>query len=174
MSIAQLCKRDIVTIDTSATLREAAALMRSRHVGALVVTVAGGSGEQAVGMLTDRDLVVEILARDFDPGEVKVGQLASRHLASVPGSADIGEAVAVMQQSGVRRLLVSEDDGSITGFISADDLLDALAGELSGLAQAMRSGIVRESVERGAAPPPRPRPVFLPHGTPGMQRPITV
>ena len=58
--------------------------------------------------------------------------------------------------------------------MSADDLLDALASELSGLSQAMRSGIARESVERGSISPPRPRPVFLQHGTPGMQRPIVV
>ena len=173
MTIAQLCKRDIVTIGATATLREAAALMRGRHVGALLVTVPGEAGEQAVGMLTDRDLVVEILARNLDPGEVKVGQVASRHLASVPGSAGIAEAVAVMQQAGVRRLLVTEAQGEIAGFVSADDLLDALAGELGGLAQALRAGIAREAAQRSEIAVPPPRPVFLPHGTPGMQHPIT-
>jgi len=173
MSIAQICRREIVTIDTSASFRKAATLMRTRHVGALVVTVENGGHEQAVGVVTDRDLAIEILARELDPGDVKVGQLASRHLASVPGSAGIGEAVAVMRQAGVRRLLVTEQEGQLAGFVSADDLLDALAGELSGLAEALRSGIARESTERGSIPPSRPRPVFLPHGTPGMQLPIT-
>jgi CBS domain-containing protein len=172
MSIAQICRREIVTIDAGASLREAATLMRSRHVGALVVTVVNGEHEQAVGVVTDRDLAIEILARDLNPGEVKVGQLASRRLASVPGSAGIAEAVAVMQKASVRRLLVTEQQGQLSGFVSADDLLDALAGELSGLAQALHIGIAREGAERVSIAPPRPRPVFLPHGTPGMQQPI--
>jgi len=172
MTIARLCKRDIVTVGANASLREAAALMRGRHVGALLVTVPGDLGEQAVGMLTDRDMVVEILARDLDPGDVKVAQVASRGLASVPGSASIADAVAVMQQAGVRRLLVTEAQGQIAGFVSADDLLDALAGELGGLAQALRAGIAREAAQRSEIAAPPRRPVFLPHGTPGMQHPI--
>jgi hypothetical protein len=67
---------------------------------------------------------------------------------------------------------VTEQEGQLAGFVSSDDLLDALAAELSGLAEALRSGITRESAERGAISPPRPRPVFLPHGTPGMQQPL--
>lgn len=173
MSIAQICKREIVHIEATAPLKDAAALMRSRHVGALVVTVTRDGREVAVGMITDRDLAIEALSRGLDPGEVKVGQVASRHLASVAGTAGIAEAVAVMRQAGVRRLLVTEQDGQIAGFVSSDDLLDTLAAELGGLAEALRSGIAREGVERSELPPPAPRPVFLPHGTPGMQQLIT-
>jgi hypothetical protein len=77
-----------------------------------------------------------------------------------------------MREAGVRRLLVTEPGGQLGGFVSSDDLLDAIAHELGGLAQALRSGITRESAERGAIPASQPRPVFLPHGTPGMQQPI--
>ena len=79
-----------------------------------------------------------------------------------------------MQQAGVRRLLVTGEHGELTGFVSADDLLEALAGELSGLAQSLRSGIAREGAERASMAPQRPRPVFLPHGTPGMRQPVAV
>lgn len=172
MNIDKICKREIVSIDATAPLKDAATLMRSRHVGALVVTVTQGEREQAVGIITDRDLAIEALSRGLDAGEVRVGQVASRHLASVPGTAGIAEAVSVMRQAGVRRLLVTEGEGQLAGFVSSDDLLDALAADLGGLAQALRSGIAREGVERAAIPAPRPRPVFLPHGTPGMQQPI--
>ena len=172
MSIANICRPEIVTIDAAASLREAAVMMRTRHVGALVVTVVNGEHEQAVGVVTDRDLAIEILARDLHPGDVQVGHLASRRLASVPVTAGIAEAVAVMQKAGVRRLLVTEEQGQLCGFVSADDLLEAVAGELSGLAQALRIGIAREGAERASIVPPRPRAVFLPHGTPGMQQPI--
>lgn len=172
MTIARICRREIVTIDAASTLQAAAALMRGRHVGALVVTVEGEAHEKAVGIVTDRDLVLEILSRDLNPRDIRVGELASRHLASVPEEAGIAEAVAVMQSAAVRRLLVTAADGRLVGFVSSDDLLEALAGELGGLAQALRSGMARETSERGAISPPRPRPVFLPHGTPGMQQPL--
>lgn len=168
MNIAQLCKRPVVSIDSAAPLKEAATLMRKEHVGALLVTVADGDQPRAVGVVTDRDLAVEILARDLVPGDVRVGQLASRKLAAVPGSAGIVEAVAAMGEAGVRRLIVTADDGEITGFVSSDDILEAVAGELAGLSMALRNGIARESQERKSIPDPRPRPVFLPHGTPGM------
>ena len=169
MSIAAICQPDVITIDAGASLRDAANLMRAHHVGALVVTVEAAGNEQAVGVITDRDLAIEILVRDLDPVDVKVGQLASRHLASVPATAGIAEAVAVMRDAGVRRLLVTGQEGQLAGFVSADDLLEALAGQLGVLASALRSGIAREGAERASFPPPHPRPVFLPHGTPGMR-----
>ena len=173
MSIAAICQPEVITVDAGASLRDAASLMREHHVGALVVTVDAAGQERAVGVITDRDLAIEILARDLNPTDVKIGQLASRHLASVPGTAGIAEAVAVMQEAGVRRLLVTSNEGQLVGFVSADDLLEALAEQLGVLANALRTGIAREGVERASIPPPRPRPVFLPHGTPGMQQPIT-
>ena len=174
MSIAAICQPEVITINAGASLRDAANLMREHHVGALVVTVEAAGHERAVGVITDRDLAIEILARDLNPTDVKVGQLASRHLASVPGTAGIAEAVAVMREAGVRRLLVTGAEGQLAGFVSADDLLEALAGQLGVLANAFRTGIAREGVERPSIPPPRPRPVFLPHGTPGMQLPISL
>ncbi len=173
MSIAAICQPEVITIDAGASLRDAANLMREHHVGALVVTVEAAGHEQAVGMITDRDMAIEILARDLNPTDVKVGQLASRHLASVPGTAGLAEAVTVMREAGVRRLLVTGNEGQLTGFVSADDLLETLAEQLGVLANALRTGIAREGVERASIPPARPRPVFLPHGTPGMQLPIS-
>ena len=174
MSIAAICQPEVITIDAGASLRDAANSMRVHYIGALVVTVEAAGQEQAVGVITDRDLAIEILARDLNPTDVKVGQLASRHLASVPATAGIAEAVAVMREAGVRRLLVTGNEGQLAGFVSADDLLDALAGQLGVLANALRRGIAREGVERASISPPRPRPVFLPHGTPGMQQPFTL
>lgn len=172
MTIATICRREVITINSGGSLREAANLMREHHVGALVVTAESAGHEQVVGVITDRDIAIEILARNLDPADVKVGQLASRQLAAVPLTAGIAEAVALMREAGVRRLLVTEPDGRLAGFVSADDLLEALAGQLGVLAGALRSGIAREGTERPAVPPPRPRPVFLAHGTPGMQQPI--
>lgn len=172
MHVDTICKREIVTVDAGAPVTSAALLMRSRHVGALVVTVARQESEHAVGLLTDRDIAVEVVGLGLDPNELKVGQVASRHLASVAGSASLGEAIAEMERAGVRRLLVTGPDGRLSGFVSSDDVLDALASELKGLSNAIHRGFEREGAERGSLPHASPRPVFLPYGTPGMQQPV--
>lgn len=172
MSIADICQHHIITIDAAATLREAANRMREHHVGALVVTVEAAGQDQVVGVITDRDLAIEVLARDLAAADVRVGQVASRRLASVPASAGVAEAVAAMSQAGVRRLLVTGAEGQLEGFVTVDDLLSALASQLGGLADALKSGIARESAERPVIAPPRPRPAFLPQGTPGFRDPM--
>jgi CBS domain-containing protein len=173
MNIASLCQRPVVSIDQAASLADAARLMRSQHVGALVVTSESEFGPQAMGVVTDRDLVVEVLARELDGSGPRIGQLAQRQLAAVPGTADLGAAVAVMRQAGVRRLLVVDrDEGRLLGLVASEDLLDALVADLAGLAQALRADIAHET---SARPPLEPaataRPVFLPGGTPGMPWP---
>ena len=173
MTIATICRSEVITIDAGASLQDAANLMRAHHIGALVVTVDAAGGEPAVAVITDRDLAIEVLTCDLNPTDVKVGQLASRHLASVPGTANIADAVAVMQAAGVRRLLVTGNERQLTGFVSADDLLGALAEQLGILANALRTGIAREGAKRASIPRGRPRPVFLPHRTPGMHQSIS-
>jgi CBS domain-containing protein len=172
MNIADICQRHIVTIDAVATLRDAASRMREHHVGSLVVTSQSGGRSEVVGVLTDRDLAIEALARGLAGGDLRVGQIASRQLVAVPEMAGIPEALAAMKQAGVRRLLVTAPGGELSGILAADDLLAALSDQLAGLAQALKSGIARETAQRGAVAPPAARPTFLPHGTPGMQQPV--
>lgn len=164
MNVADYCQREIVTIPADAPLQEAAAVMRKNHVGALVV-IDSVEPARVVGVVTDRDLAIEVIARDLDVASMSIGQLASPSLVAVPGGASIYEAVAAMEDEGVRRLLVTDSDSRVFGFLSADDLVEAIAAELSGLARALRRGIARESEER---PGPRALPVFLPPGVPGM------
>jgi CBS domain-containing protein len=170
MSLAKLCQRHVVTIHADASLRDAALAMRDHHVGALVVTQLAASREQVVGLITDRDLIVDGMARDRDHRQTQVGQLASVPVQAVPLSASVPEAIERMREAGVRRLLVSDTEGQLIGLISADDLWDSLAAQASGLASAQRHGLEREAAAPAKAA--APRPVFLAHGTPGMQQPV--
>lgn len=173
MKIESLCQRPLVAIDESATLLEAARLMRAQHVGSLVVTTSVAGSPQAVGLLTDRDIVVEGLAREADTASLTVGQLASRKLVVVAAEADLAEAVTIMREAGVRRLLVVQaPDNRLAGLVAVEDLLEALVGDLAALAAALRSDIARETTNRPKLPTGIPtRPVFLPAGTPGMPWP---
>jgi CBS domain-containing protein len=145
MKIEGMCTHSIVTADRSRTLQECAALMGENQVGSVLVTEETPGGPQAVGIVTDRDLVVEAMARGMAPGQASIGQITARRLVTVPSSASIDEAIQVMKSEGVRRLLVATDDLRLAGIVSMDDLLDALAGEMAGIAQAIRGGFAREA-----------------------------
>lgn len=145
MKIEGMCTHSIVTADRSRTLQECAALMGENHVGSVLVTEETPGGPQAVGIVTDRDLVVEAMARGMAPAEASIGQIVARRLVTVPSGASIDEAIQVMKSEGVRRLLVATADRRLVGIISMDDLLGALSGEMADIAQAIRSGFAREA-----------------------------
>ena len=144
MDIGSLCRHEIISVAADASVRDAADAMRRHHVGALVVTDRDEPG-RALGLLTDRDLALEVLAAGRDPASATAGDLCHGPLVGVEGTASVQDAVDAMQRAGVRRLLVVQADGSLLGVISADDLLEAIAGELDTLAAALRTGIARES-----------------------------
>lgn len=169
MNISSLCDREVVGIDAQASLREAATTMCAEHVGALVV-VTGSEPPQVVGMLTDRDLALEVLGRTGSAADLRAGHLAKAPPVAVLSSASLQEAVAAMEKAGVRRLLVVDDDGGVVGIVAAEDLLAAISDQLAGLVRALHSGIEREQGQRqvmgGTA---SVRPVFPGFGTLAMQ-----
>jgi len=156
MNVADVCTREIAIAVRESSLQEAAALMRERHVGSLLVVGDTPDGPQAVGIVTDRDVVIEGVARGLDVTRTGIGEIVDGEIASVPADASIGEAIDAMRSRGVRRLLVSTDDDTLFGIVSLDDLLGALAHDLQDLAQTVRAGIDRETDER----PPLPNVEF--------------
>lgn len=169
MNVASLCRREVVGIPAQASLHEAATLMCEEHVGALVV-VTDAVPPQVVGILTDRDLALDVLGRTGATGDLCAGHVAKAPPVAVLGTASLQEAVAAMEKAGVRRLLVVDDDGGVIGLVAAEDLMAAISEELAGLVRALRSGIAREKGERKVlAAASTGRPVFPGFGTMAMQ-----
>ncbi|MEJ8827440.1 CBS domain-containing protein [Variovorax humicola] len=163
MNIGSICTRRMVAVDSGSSLVQAASLMREHHVGALIVTSRAPEGACVTGIVTDRDLVVDVLARGLDGNGIKVGELASDKLASLSQDADVPAAIAVMEARGVRRALVTDSDGRVVGILSLDDLISACAKELAGLASIVRSGIQREVTETThVAQTSKPLPLRVP------------
>ncbi len=162
MKIADICTRELVTADKNTTLQQAATLMRERHVGTLVVVANDAEGLHAVGIVTDRDVVVEAVARGLDVAQTPLERLAEGKLAVIAGSAEVGEAIDAMKTRGLRRLLVAGDTGQLFGIVSLDDVLDAVAHEVSQLARVARAGMEREASKRAPLPTGQPRPVRIP------------
>jgi len=169
MDLTPLCTREVVGIDANASLRDAAAQMCDEHVGALVV-VTGDDPPQVVGLVTDRDLTLEVIGRGDTHADVRIGDLVTKPPIAVRSSATLREAVMSMEEGGVRRLLVVDDDGGVVGLVSADDLLEALSQEFAALSRALRKGIVQEKSGRAVASVPvRTRIVYPAYGSTAMQ-----
>jgi CBS domain-containing protein len=142
MYVAQLCSRNAATIRPFDEVITAARLMRERHVGYLVVVEPDQSGAGAfpVGVLTDRDIVIGVVARGVDPGALTVGDIMTAKPVVVSELASVESAVQEMRRIGVRRLPVVDSQGELRGVLSLDDVLDAVSSELRNLAVAVRNG----------------------------------
>ena len=148
MDVGRICRRDPVSIDAKATLCKAAQLMRERHVGMLVATE-GDVPETArvVGVLTDRDIVTAVVAREADPKGLTVQDVMTRSPLLAEETQAVEVAVRFMRELGVHRVPVV-DQGRVTGVLSLDDAIVAIADELRDIAEAIRGGHKRERVAR--------------------------
>jgi signal-transduction protein with cAMP-binding, CBS, and nucleotidyltransferase domain len=174
MNVGSICSRHIVSLDAAESLQTAAQRMREFHVGAVVVTRSEGAAVHVVGLLTDRDLAIEVLARGGDASQVPVERLAQTPPAGILDSADLLEAVKLMAHQGVRRLVVHDAQGHMLGIVSLDDLLPAVADPLAGMVEVLRRSRDREIAQRGAlAPDGRPLLRVPSMGTAGWQQGFT-
>ena len=135
MTIAAYCKREVTTVTPNVSVIEAARLMRDRHVGCVIATADATVDGAPLGILTDRDIVVAVLALNLDPEEVSVGDVMSSEPYTVGAGDARSDALEIMRAKGVRRLPVVDTDGHLVGIVSADDLLGLVADEVSSLAR---------------------------------------
>jgi CBS domain-containing protein len=138
--VRDICTRVVVTVSPEATVHEAAHRMRSRKVGALVVT---GETGKPVGILTDRDIVVRVVALGKDPAKVQVGSIIRRNPTVIREEQGILDATKILSRRGVRRLPVVDAKGKLAGIVALDDLLMLLGSEMSHIASALASELGR-------------------------------
>ncbi len=137
MSISSLCKRVVVTIHRDATVEDAALFMRSSHIGDVVVVDAADT-RRPVGIITDRDIAVEVVAQGLAPARTPVGSVMSTPVLSLREEDSLLEALDKMSAGGVRRAPVLDRDGRLKGLVSVDDLVPLLARELAKIGALIR------------------------------------
>ena len=135
MPIGEICNREEIIVQRDESVLQAAKLMRQHHVGNVVVVEERNGRRVPVGIVTDRDLVVEIIAPELDSTVITVGDIAVAELATVRENNGVFEAIQYMRNKGVRRLPVVDDGGGLVGIVTLDDLLVLLAEELGALAR---------------------------------------
>ena len=140
MTVNAICNHNVATIGRNRDVAEAAEQMRQEHVGDLIVVEQRGSHCVPVGILTDRDIVVSVVARRARPEEITVGDAMSSNLLTVKEDNGIEFALREMRRQGVRRVPVVGDGGELKGVLSIDDVVDHLAAQLLSIAEVIRLG----------------------------------
>ena len=140
MTISAICNREVITVQRDATILHVASLMRQYHVGDVVVIENHKDKTVPVGIVTDRDVVVEVVATELDSAVITAGDIMVHGLITIKENSGVLEAITLMSSKGIRRLPVVGDEGSLLGIITLDDLLLLLGKELG----AFSKFVVRE------------------------------
>lgn len=148
MLASDVCNRIVVIAERGLSLVQAAQLMRERHVGCLVVVDETGAGRLVVGMLTDRDIVTAVVARDLDATQLTVGDVMSRDPISAREDDSIKDMLVSMRRQGIRRLPVVTSQGVLVGLVTLDDVLALMAEQLREMASVIETEALREHRER--------------------------
>jgi CBS domain-containing protein len=128
MSVGRICQREVDLVDGDETAQEAARRMRERGVGTLVVLDAA---KRPLGIVTDRDLALRIVADAKDPTQTPIAAVMVRMPRTIAQDAPIESALALMKAGPYRRLPVVDENGALCGIVSLDDVLQLLAEELA-------------------------------------------
>ena len=152
MNLLQVGTDEVVTVKQGSTIIEAARLMRDKHVGTVIVT-SDTLPPCPVGILTDRDIVIKAVAFADHRTVVEVRQAMSSALVTVPASTEVHEALQLMRARGVRRLVVTGENGGLKGIVSFDDIVMLFAEELTDMAKSIAAGLLREETKAVSSPP---------------------
>jgi CBS domain-containing protein len=144
-----ICNPNVATVAADLDVADAAKLMRDQHVGDLIVTEPRGGQTVPVGILTDRDIVVGVIAKRVAPNAVTVGDAMTRHVLTVREDASLEFALREMRRHGVRRAPVVRANGDLVGIVAIDDVIQHLAVQLGRLADLIR---VEQDTEARARP----------------------
>lgn len=148
MSVGQYCNRQVVTTEKTTEIREIARMMRQRHVGTVVVVERRGDEEFPIGIVTDRDLVVEVMAQNLAPETITVGDVMSSKLITAREDDNFWRTLDRMSAKGVRRLPIVAENGALVGILTADDILVALTVGFSDMTRLVQREIAKEAQQR--------------------------
>jgi CBS domain-containing protein len=137
MPIKNLARSDVVTAASDESIHELAETMRDEDIGSVIIV----DGDSPVGIVTDRDLTMQVLAERADPDEISAEDVMSGDVQTIAHDAGFYEAAELMSENSIRRLPVTGSDGELEGIITVDDMNELLADEhqqLAGIIQAQR------------------------------------
>ncbi len=134
MSVKTICNRQVIIAESNASIQEIAKLMREYHVGNVVIVEEQQGLRFPIGILTDRDIIIELVAKGADLTSVTAGDVMSTEIFNANEEDDVIDTIKQMRSRGIRRMPVVDKQGALVGIVALDDLLDLLAEQLKDLA----------------------------------------
>lgn len=135
MLLKEICTPDVVFCTPETTVLAAARLMRQKHVGDVVVVEDEDGDHLPIGVVTDRDIVVEVLGKELEPARTRLRDIMRTPVVIGRASEDVSQVLERMKAHGVRRIPVMDEHGKLGGILSLDDLLKRLASDAAALAE---------------------------------------
>ena len=145
MFVGEICNRQVVICGRDDSIQNAAELMRDNHVGDVIVVEHKEGKHFPIGILTDRDIVIEVLAEGVNNlDDIAVNDVMSSELISVKEDDYIIETIEQMRDRGIRRVPVVNQEGSLEGILAVDDAIELVAELLSNLVKLFKHEFNRE------------------------------
>lgn len=135
MSLTHLMSREVTSLPVSAPVLDAAKFMADMNVGSVVIVE---DGNRPVGILTDRDITTKVVAGDKDPHTMKVREIMSSPIVTIPDDKDVIDATRLMCSHKIRRFPVVDAKGKLIGVLSLDDILMFLGQEMQDIATGLK------------------------------------
>jgi CBS domain-containing protein len=148
MLLNEICIPDVVYCSADSTALAAARLMRERHVGDVVVVDEPNGDQTPIGVVTDRDIVVEVIAKEQDPTRVTVREIMRTPVVVAHATEELSAAVERMKAHGVRRVPVMGESQRLVGILCLDDLLKQIAADAGALVEIVSREQNREHRQR--------------------------
>lgn len=150
MKVIDMAVHEVATITADQSICACALQMRLDHVGSLVVV---DENQTPLGMITDRDIAIEVVARKLNPENLTVKDIMTTPVVTATPTESMVVALARMREFGVRRLPIVDEQGKLVGVISNSNLVEELSGLLDSLVRNIHSSKTREVALRSARTP---------------------
>jgi CBS domain-containing protein len=148
MTIGEICTRDVIIAFREDSIIEIAKLMRQYHVGDIVIVDKRDNQKHPIGIVTDRDIVLELVAKEVDISRVTAGDVMSTDLLMVNEQDGLTVVLDQMRAKGVRRIPVVNENKELIGIATENDIIELISEQLSDLVSLVEKGDHREYVNR--------------------------
>lgn len=133
MSLRQYCDNEVSLLTQDSSILEAAQVMRKNHVGEVIIVEHQKAKTIPLGIVTDRDLVIEIMAMEVDVEKINLGSIMCFELITVSDDTSLNDALEIMQINGIRRAPVIDGSGALIGLINIESILKILTQDMTKL-----------------------------------------
>lgn len=148
MQVGTVCRRGAISIANTESIAAAAQLMREQHVGFLIAYRLGDELHRPIGVLTDRDIIIEVIAKKVDPEALTVEDLMTRQPVVAIESDELSDVLQAMRLGGIRRVPVTDTRGALVGVIAIDDAFDLITGFMCDITGSVKNEQRMERRER--------------------------